>query len=94
MFRAVRHSEKPSENTAWYLTLAVFDDPACSAPQGFPGSAGEGAEAAAAGVAAGAHEGEPGFEVDAEAVEDRGEVGGNGSALVASHEAAGLVDQG
>ena len=44
-------------------------------------------------VAAAAHEREPGVEVDAQAVEDRGEVGGDGAALVAAHDAAGSVHQ-
>lgn len=53
--------------------------------------AGEGSEAAEAEVAAAAHEREPCVEVDAKAVEDRGEVGGDGAELVAAHDAAGSV---
>lgn len=69
------------------------DEPLRSTPQGFTGSASEGAEAAQAEVAAGSHERQPSVEVDAEAVEDRGEVGGDGSSLVAAHDAPGLVHQ-
>ena len=63
------------------------------AEEGFAGVAGEGAEAAEAKVAAAAHECEPGVEVDAQTVEGRGEVGGDGCALVAALDAAGLVYQ-
>jgi len=44
-------------------------------------------------VAAAAHERQPGVAVDVQAVEDGREIGGDGSAFVAAHDAAGLVHQ-
>ena len=44
-------------------------------------------------MTAGSHQRQPGVEIDVQAVEDRGEVGGNRAALGAAHEAPGFVHQ-
>jgi len=71
-----------------------IDDPTRPTSDGFAGARGGAAEGAAEEGSGGAHEVEPGIKVEVEPIEDGREVGGNGSALAAADNAAGLVDQG
>ena len=71
-----------------------IDDPARTAADGFAGTRGGAAEGAAEERASGAHEVEPGIQVEVELSKNGREVGGNGSALAAADDAAGFVDQG
>jgi len=71
-----------------------IDDPARATSDGLAGARGGAAESAAEERAGAAHEVEPGIKVEVESIEDGREVGGNGPALAAADNAAGLVDQG